>query len=587
MMSRFKQANSRTVSGLEVSSVPLHVTYMRLALRFVPSVVFLPVALYLTIGLLGHLTLFFVAIIAGFQLHDRILTSLLNGPVDLIAYKIRRFPIRWVLISPICVTKRQGKLHFRVQSRWRYWTGINAAADWSATEDEQLHVLRSYSYLHFCVNAILTCVIGIGPLAAAIGSGSALAIIVTSPFATVTVSSLLSGFLYARHHIRRYEDPEYARCQVLTDQFYAALETGSRYENVSPEEISALVASATGVHRTAEPFLCAYFWALDRGDWNAADRFLNQAISWVRAEEIDAYVKILHEAAFAAAYRLENPRLARTYLDVTGLPPAEFHTEARIAAAIYLSEGAPHLAMKEAVRGLLHLSPTISLSHAPIDMHFLNDIIKRAKSAAEELEDSHVDPVRFTPRKGGILSGTASGPNAGRLMIVGLPHLGMRPRDLDLEPIQARIDLADGSEREAVGWLRKYWYLLDCGDVTGAETCIDTAVSLCTSIHWAARPLIFQEAAFYAAYFHHNGIRARRYLSWMDWKGASLHTRARVMAAVLNAEGRHDAAFQEAIEGLSAIETTSEPGFAMFDEVFLTQLLKATATHLERPAVWS
>jgi hypothetical protein len=100
---------------------------------------------------------------------------------------------------------------------------------------------------------------------------------------------------------------------------------------------------------------CAYFWALDRSDVNAAGAFLDKAVqaSTLIPGPFRASFK-LEQAYFEAAHR-NNPELAQTSFEQVQRQYVDRSSLARAEAAIMLGMRKPELAKQAIDRGFKHL----------------------------------------------------------------------------------------------------------------------------------------------------------------------------------------------------------------------------------------
>ncbi len=165
---------------------------------------------------------------------------------------------------------------------------------------------------------------------------------------------------------------------------------------------------------------------------------------------------------------------------------------------------------------------------------------------------------------------------------------GKRPCELNAELITLLSDLSlDGSESMLAN-VTLYEHALDSGDVTTAAVYLDNALA-CLLEHpqlaTAALPLL--EAAYFEAIFGHNATNAR---SWLELSKIQKPTPGwlakpqdflRAEAAVLLAEGQHQAARAYAQKALARLEQDYDIGHTIAEREWLEQIITKAG---ERPA---
>lgn len=192
-------------------------------------------------------------------------------------------------------------------------------------------------------------------------------------------------------------------------------------------------------------------------------------------------------------------------------------------------------------------------------------------------------------RLGGFVSDGArllmllrGGPEAerwcGLAAIYGASMGGTRPRDWPASWVARATALPDDTLDGTGGRLLAYARALDTGDAAGAGRLLDHSLGHLEGLPAAFRPSVMLEAAYYTARHRNDPATAR---AWLDRaKGGMMverHTRLRVEAAVLLAEGRSGEAAERAGEGLRLASRSWDPGGARAEEDWLREIPRMAA----------
>jgi Zn-dependent protease len=164
----------------------------------------------------------------------------------------------------------------------------------------------------------------------------------------------------------------------------------------------------------------------------------------------------------------------------------------------------------------------------------------------------------------------------------GASRTGQRPREWDETWMQRINDLADGSFDDAAASHISFYWMLDRGEIDGAESTLQRLLAAAMVLPEAMHPVLHMEAAFFYAYYRHDLEKARSCLekAGKSQPGRHYHMHARAEAAVLALEGHPKESGEKAASGLAHMERekTRGPGWELDYE-----WLQALAT--PRPAV--
>jgi hypothetical protein len=160
---------------------------------------------------------------------------------------------------------------------------------------------------------------------------------------------------------------------------------------------------------------------------------------------------------------------------------------------------------------------------------------------------------------------------------------GVRPRDWDPRWCAAMLTPNDDSRWEAIGFLNAHLAALDGGHVEGARLLLGHAMRLVEERHQFFLPMYGPWAGFFAAWYDGDADAARRWSGNIERAHITQHTRSRLRAAMLLAEGRPAEACEEARIGLAALSPSLDPGNAPMDADFLHAIIERAEAALQRP----
>ena len=501
--------------------------------------------------------------------HDKVVSRVAYGIAHVLTLRSLHLPVDWVIIGPLAFTRRNGKRIVLAGQRFLSFVGGSDQLP-TGTEAEQLAALRRYQRrMDFLIAGVILILavpafVGVASLV-----GTPLLLAPVAAWVACAVSTPPAVFAAYRYlATAEFDNFENARMLVEIIAIEQDLRNGQTYADIEPERIKQVVDIAWNRYNGSTGLVLAHFWAAENGDEKLASNWLKRAVMLAPEDDSWAYSNVMYCAATWAAKVERNPELARLYLSKAKVAPLELHDAAAISATINRSNGNLEEARNIARQAIEDWSPVVDDAKAQITRRYLESLVNS--------EPENTGPVESLTGFG-----------------IGEAQAGLRPRDWDLEPIERRINLADGSEDEGIGWLRKYWYLLDRGQFVEAESALETALALCQRRSPAAYTAARLEAGFFRAYVRGDELSASSYLKGLAsrWSVAA-HTDARARAAVHFAGGNLHDARKQAQRGLKAVENAADPGFAAFDAGFLNQIMTAInqpedpETGATEPSVW-
>ena len=176
-------------------------------------------------------------------------------------------------------------------------------------------------------------------------------------------------------------------------------------------------------------------------------------------------------------------------------------------------------------------------------------------------------------KSGGILSDGArikmllsGGPASERYCLIsalsGAARTGQRPREWDETWVRRIGELGDGSLDDAAASHITFYWLLDRGDVDGAERTLEKLLAAAKAVPQVLHPVLNAEAAFFYAYYRRDLQKACSFLQKVGDRnvGSHYHMQARAAAAVLALEGQIEAARKKAASGLAHMEREQKRG---------------------------
>ncbi|MDW8328200.1 MAG: hypothetical protein RMK99_16685 [Anaerolineales bacterium] len=153
---------------------------------------------------------------------------------------------------------------------------------------------------------------------------------------------------------------------------------------------------------------------------------------------------------------------------------------------------------------------------------------------------------------------------------------GVRPRDWNPAQVERLLALREGTVEDVMANYLGYFYALDRGEVERAGELLDLCRQQAQGFPEAARPMIFAEAAYFAARYRQDTHAARMLLEQAQGGFIEKHSRLRAEAAVLLAEGKPVESAEKARAALVEAGKSWDKGGAAAEKDWLMELLKRT-----------
>jgi hypothetical protein len=160
---------------------------------------------------------------------------------------------------------------------------------------------------------------------------------------------------------------------------------------------------------------------------------------------------------------------------------------------------------------------------------------------------------------------------------------GIRPRDWNVAYVEAMLASRTGTPKDAMANLFAYIHARDTGQIELAGQLIDLALTQRQDcpVAWAC-PAILLEGAYFEGCYRHNAAVARDLLQQAQGGQVEAQTRLRAEAAVLWAEKRFAEAAAKAREGLAVLPQSADPGGALAEGDWLSDILDQCEKHISR-----
>jgi hypothetical protein len=159
---------------------------------------------------------------------------------------------------------------------------------------------------------------------------------------------------------------------------------------------------------------------------------------------------------------------------------------------------------------------------------------------------------------------------------------GVRPGDWPAEWIEAATWDEDGTLEGVYGQRFGYLQALDRGDLDRADRYFRWMEEHSGRMRGRLRQQVVEiERPFVEAWVRGDAAAAREVLSGIDPVMTERHRLRRIEAAVLLAEGDHQAARQQAVDGLNAIQHKLEDGEAIWEASVLDEILARTGSGVD------
>jgi hypothetical protein len=158
-------------------------------------------------------------------------------------------------------------------------------------------------------------------------------------------------------------------------------------------------------------------------------------------------------------------------------------------------------------------------------------------------------------------------------MLAAASAAGTRPRDWNPEQIATAATDVPNAPEIVTGYLLAHEHALDSGDIPDARRWLQRALAAKRVRHGVTGMRVHLAAAYFEA-FHERDARLARGHTRQVWRlTLESHTRLRVEAAVLLAEGRVERARRAANRALEKLSPSLDPGIAQVDDVLLQAML--------------
>jgi hypothetical protein len=159
---------------------------------------------------------------------------------------------------------------------------------------------------------------------------------------------------------------------------------------------------------------------------------------------------------------------------------------------------------------------------------------------------------------------------------------GIRPRDWPAEWVQAGTWDDDGTLEGVYGQRFGYLHALDRGDLESADRYFSWMEEHAGRMRGRLRQqVVDMERPFVEAWVRGDATAAREALDGIDPMMTERHRLRRIEASVLLAEGDYQAARQQAVDGLNAIQHKLEDGEAIWEASVLDEILARTGSGVD------
>lgn len=150
---------------------------------------------------------------------------------------------------------------------------------------------------------------------------------------------------------------------------------------------------------------------------------------------------------------------------------------------------------------------------------------------------------------------------------------GTRPRDWSSDILRRLLEVRTTPLLDAAAGLMNYYHALDSGDLTRAETALQTLLENETQLPEGMKQAVYLEQAFYLALHRGDADLAVQFLRKSTGALVEKSTILRSEAAVLFAQGQHEQARQKAVQAIQQADRSFDVGTAVAEREWLQPIL--------------
>jgi hypothetical protein len=161
------------------------------------------------------------------------------------------------------------------------------------------------------------------------------------------------------------------------------------------------------------------------------------------------------------------------------------------------------------------------------------------------------------------------------VLLNGADILGQRPREWDAALVQKVLAITDGSYDTLSAKMLGYQWALDNGRIEDAAQLLDEALETWAAWVSGGRGRLALEKAYFIARHRHNALEARQWFDQVRRSRISQPLQQRAEAAILLAEGNHQAATMLAQAGLDALQKETPSGTILAESDWLREMVQA------------
>jgi hypothetical protein len=161
------------------------------------------------------------------------------------------------------------------------------------------------------------------------------------------------------------------------------------------------------------------------------------------------------------------------------------------------------------------------------------------------------------------------------VLLNGADVLGQRPREWDAALVQKVLAITDGSYDTLSAKMLGYQWALDNGRIEDAAQLLDEALETWAAWVSGGRGRLALEKAYFIARHRHNALEARQWFDQVRRSRISQPLQQRAEAAILLAEGNHQAATMLAQAGLDALQKETPSGTILAESDWLREMVQA------------